>query len=66
VWVISAVAIILYGQYKFNEGKRIGMAPPAPIEKLHTIDLYDKYSVAVREILVILFLVFSRDVQNAI
>lgn len=55
LWVLSAAAILVYGQYKFNEGT-----------KLNDIEVYNKYSKFIRELLVILFLILTRDVQNAI
>lgn len=56
VWMFSVIVVVLYGQYKYNEGQH----------KFETIVLYDKYKIIVREVLVVLFLVFTRDVQNAI
>ena len=55
LWIFSATAVILYGQYKFYEGS-----------KLRNIEVYNKYNKMIRELLVIIFLVFTKDVQNAI
>jgi hypothetical protein len=55
LWIFSAAAIVIYGQYKFNEGN-----------KLNDIVVYEKYSKIIRELLMIIFLVFTRDIQNAI
>ena len=56
LWIFSAAAIIMYGQYKFNQGG----------SKLNNIEIYDKYSKLIKELLVIIFLVFTKDIQNAI
>jgi hypothetical protein len=56
LWMFSVIAVVLYGQYKYNQGQ----------DKFETIAVYDKYKVIVREVLLVLFLVFTRDVQNAI
>jgi hypothetical protein len=56
LWMFSVIAVVLYGQYKYNQGQH----------KFETIAVYDKYKVIVREVLLVLFLVFTRDVQNAI
>jgi len=53
--LFSAAAIVMYGQYKFNQGT-----------KLNDIEIYEKYSKFIRELLVVIFLIFTRDVQNAI
>ena len=55
IWIFSAAAIIMYGQYKFNQGS-----------KLDNIEIYEKYSRLIKELLVIIFLVFTKDIQNAI
>jgi hypothetical protein len=58
LWVFSVCAILIYGQYKYQEGVNH--------RKLSNIGLYDKSQKIVRELLVILFLVLTRDVDNAI
>jgi hypothetical protein len=55
VWILSAAIILMYGQYKFNEGT-----------KLQNIEVYNKYSNFIRQFMVIIFLVFTRDIENAI
>ncbi len=55
LWIFSAAAIVMYGQYKFNQGT-----------KLDDIEIYGKYSRLIKELLVVIFLVFTRDIQNAI
>jgi len=55
LWIFSATAIMVYGQYKFHEGN-----------KLKKIEVYNNYSKFIRELLVILFLVLTRDIENAI
>jgi len=55
LWIFSAAVIIMYGQYKFDQGT-----------KLNDIVVYEKYSKFVKELLVIIVLVLTRDVQNAI
>jgi hypothetical protein len=55
-WMFSVIAVVIYGQYKYNEGQH----------KYESIAVYDKYKIIVKEILFVLFLVFTRDIQNAI
>lgn len=55
IWIFSTVAIVIYGQYKFNEGA-----------KFKQFVAYDKYNTIIREILMIILLIFTRDVENAI
>jgi hypothetical protein len=57
VWIFSVAAICLYGHYKYSQGMNT---------KLKNINIYDKYSKSIRECLILIFLVFTRDVQNAI
>jgi hypothetical protein len=54
LWIFSAAAVVMYGQYKFNQGS-----------KLDNIDVYNKYSRIIKELLVVILLVLTRDVQNA-
>jgi hypothetical protein len=55
LWIFSAAVIIMYGQYKFDQGT-----------KLNDIVVYEKYSKLIKELMVIIVLVLTRDVQNAI
>ena len=54
--MFSVIAVVIYGQYKYNEGQH----------KYESIAVYDKYKIIVKEIVFVLFLVFTRDIQNAI
>ena len=56
-WLFSLIIIYIYGQLKFNEGT---------IVKLKTIEIYDNYTKLIRKVLFVVFLVFTRDIQNAI
>lgn len=57
VWMLSIMLFYLYGQYKYNQGQHV---------KLQRFVIYDKYNKIIKEILFVLFIVFTRDVQNAI
>jgi hypothetical protein len=64
-WILSIALIYMYGQFKFNEG----LLKQSEIEieiKLQNIQIYDYYEKIIRNILFIFFLIFTRDVQNAI
>ena len=56
-WIVSIFFIYLYGMYQYSEGAK---------SKLDKIEIYGKYSSLIRELLFVFFLVFTRDVQNAI
>jgi hypothetical protein len=56
VWIISTIIIYTYGYYKLYQ-----ITHP----RLGNIPVYDKWSRVIKECLFILFLVFSRDIQNA-
>ena len=56
VWIFSIVGICLYGQYKYLQGTNT---------KLVDIPIYTKYERTIRELLFIVFMVFTRDVQHA-
>ena len=57
VWVLSVAFIYLYGYYKLTQ-----MMNP----RLDNMRVYDRWSKRIEDIMFILFLVFTRDVQNAI
>lgn len=57
IWVFSVGFIYLYGYYKLTQ-----MMNP----RLDNMRVYDRWSKKIEEIMFILFLVFTRDVQNAI
>jgi hypothetical protein len=57
IGLFSILLIVLYGQYKYNMGTQ-----NAKFEKL---SIYNKYERGIRELLFILFLVFTRDVNSA-
>ena len=57
LWIISVLAIYLYSRLQYFEGIQ---------SKLKDIEVYDRYKRLIREIMFIVFLVFTRDVQNAI
>jgi len=57
VWIFSVALMCAYGHYKYCSGLN---------SKLSNIDIYDKYSKIIKECVIVLILVFSRDVQNAI
>ena len=58
IGVFSVLLIVIYGQYKYNMGQNH--------EKLGNIPIYNRYQRIIRELLFIIFLVFTRDVDNAI
>jgi hypothetical protein len=57
LWILSVLAIYLYSRLQYFEGIQ---------SKLKDIEVYDRYKRLIREIMFIVFLVFTRDVQNAI
>ena len=57
LWIFSVLAIYLYSRFRYFEGVQ---------SKLKNIEVYDRYNRLIREIMFILFLVLTRDVQNAI
>jgi hypothetical protein len=57
LWVISVLAIYLYTRFQYLEGVN---------SKLETFEVYDRYKRLIRELTFIMFLVFTRDIQNAI
>ena len=57
LWILSVIAIYLYSRLQYFEGIQ---------SKLKDIEVYDRYKRLIREIMFIVFLVFTRDVQNAI
>ena len=57
LWIVSILTIYLYGMYQYNEGLK---------NKLVKVKIFGKYSRIIRELSVIFFLVFTRDIQNAI
>lgn len=59
-WIISVLTIYLYGQFKFNEGLR------TKDTKLQNTKIYTKYDKFIKEVMFIFFLIFTRDLQNAI
>jgi hypothetical protein len=56
LWVISVLAIYLYSRFQYYEGVQ---------SKLQDMEVYDRYKRLIREMMFILFLVFTRDVQHA-
>jgi hypothetical protein len=58
IGLFSVLLVVLYGQYKYNMG--------AQSAKFENIQIYTQYDKTIREILFIVFLVFTRDVQNAV
>lgn len=57
LWIFSVLAIYLYSRFQYFEGVH---------SKLQNITVYDRYNRLIREVMFIVFLVFTRDVQNAI
>jgi len=57
LWVFSVLAIYLYCRFQYYEGVQ---------SKLQDMEIWGRYKRLIREIMFILFLVFTRDVQNAI
>lgn len=57
LWVFSVLAIYLYCRFQYYEGVQ---------SKLQDMEVWGRYKRLIREIMFILFLVFTRDVQNAI
>ena len=55
--MLSVLVIYLYSRITYYDGIR---------SKLQQTDLYDRYNRIFRDIMFIVFLVFTRDVQNAI
>ena len=58
IGLFSILIIIIYGQYKYNMGQNH--------DKLENIPIYNRYQRIMREVLFIIFIVFTRDVNNAI
>lgn len=56
LWVLSVLAIYLYSRFQYYEGVQ---------SKLKDIEVYDRYKRLIREVMFIVFLVFTRDVQHA-
>jgi len=56
LWVLSVLAIYLYSRFQYYEGVQ---------SKLKDIEVYDRYKRLIRELMFIVFLVFTRDVQHA-
>ena len=56
LWAFSVLAIYLYTRYQYYEGVQ---------SKLQDIEVYDRYKRLIRELMFIVFLVFTRDVQHA-
>jgi hypothetical protein len=59
-WMISMFVIYLYGHFKFTEGSGTKDI------KIQNIQIYGKYNKLIQEMMFIFFLIFTRDVQNAI
>ena len=57
LWIISFMAIYLYSRLQYFEGVN---------SKLQNIEVYNRYNRLIRDLMFIVFLVFTRDVQNAI
>jgi len=57
LWILSVVSIYLYTRFQYIEGVQ---------SKLQNIEVYERYNRIIRELMFIVFLVFTRDVQNAI
>lgn len=60
-WILSIFIIYMYGKFKFNQGQTQEID-----RKLQKIKIYDDAEQFIRSVLFIFFLIFSRDVQNAI
>lgn len=60
-WILSIFIIYIYGQFKFNKGNLKQIS-----NKLQKIKIYDDAEQVIRSVFFIFFLIFSRDVQNAI
>jgi len=56
-WVFSVLAIYLYSRIQYYDTVR---------SKLEDIGVYGRYKRIIRELMFVAFLVFTRDVQNAI
>jgi len=56
LWILSVLAIYLYSRFQYYEGVQ---------SKLQDMEVYGRYKRLIREIMFILFLVFTRDVQHA-
>jgi len=59
-WMISICVIYLYGHFKFTQG--LGTKDT----RIQNIQIYGKYNKLIQEMMFIFFLIFTRDVQNAI
>jgi hypothetical protein len=57
MWIFSVILIYIYGKYQYYKGTQY---------KLNNIRVYDNITNYVRIVLFVIFLVFTRDVQNAI
>jgi len=56
-WIFSIATIYIYTYYKFYQ---------TPNERLDSVPIYGKWSRNIKELLFVLFMVFTRDIQNAI
>jgi hypothetical protein len=56
LWALSVIAIYVYSRFQYYEGVQ---------SKLKDIEVYDRYKRLIRELMFIVFLVFTRDVQHA-
>ena len=57
IWIISTIIIYVYGYYKLYD-----MTRPIKIDQ----PISDKWAKTVKDVLIMMFFVFSRDVKNAI
>lgn len=57
LWIVSTIIIYVFGYYKLYE-----MTRPIKIDQ----PVSDKWAKTVKDVLIMIFFVFSRDVKNAI
>jgi len=58
-WILSVFIIYSYGYFKYIEGMNTNT-------KIQQTKIYDKYNQYIRQLLFIMFIIFSRDVQSVI
>ena len=56
-WILSILIIYMYGYYKYDQMQFAG---------LDDVPVYDRWSKSIKSILFVVFMVFTKDIQNAI
>ena len=58
-WILSVFIIYSYGYFKYIEGMNTNT-------KIQQTKIYGKYNQYIRQLIFIMFIIFSRDVQSVI